>query len=237
MGFVSRFMPQKVTVCPRIVQPLVRCAASFAYRKRNGAVWKASFNSRYYSAQAFICEKHVFPTLEHKRAKAKPVAFFAALHDIAFAKSVPPRFFIVPLQPAVIAVVFAVARKFYEAAEINLSAIIRFPQIFRAALQGQKFRRPGLIEEVMYISCKFAFGSRVEIIRKLERRVFVHFQIAAAPQHKAKVPSRIKAERDLYRLKAMVPEHSLSARQRFAVRCSPVPYMPLLHIKGRYKIQ
>ena len=112
-------MAQQIPVRSRLSQGLIAFPAALPYGQGQGAVRIGFLDVPYDPAQPLVRKIAVLASLKDKGPKAQAVALPAALQDLLLPEAVALRLTVAPADPAVIAVVSAIVRKFNEAPDVD----------------------------------------------------------------------------------------------------------------------
>ena len=115
--FIRRLVAQQIPVRAGIEKRLIRLARFFADRERDGAVGILRADAPDKSIDFFIRPPAVFAALQDERAVAEAIALFAAAQNFVLRQPVARKTSVRAADAAVVAVVFAVVRKFNDAPE------------------------------------------------------------------------------------------------------------------------
>ena len=132
---IGGFVAQQIAVGAGIKKRLVALAAALAQRQGDGAVGITLPHGGDDAAHALVGKPAVFPTLHHEGAEAEFVARRAALINLLFRQPIAHRLAVAAPQPAIEAVVAAIAGQLYQAAHENLVAIDPVGHLARRLLQ------------------------------------------------------------------------------------------------------
>ena len=124
-------MPQEIPVRSAVKILLIALFGFFTYRQRYRAVGITPAYSGDYAAYSLVRKIRVLPALQHERAVPQGVPLLAAREYLLFAKSVSLRVFVSAAYAAIIAVVFAIVRKFYKPSDVYLVSVVFSPRLFR----------------------------------------------------------------------------------------------------------
>ena len=124
MHFRRRLMAQQITFCPGIIIGLITFSCFFSDGKRDRTIRKTPMNLAHNVTHPVIGKVRIFASLQHKSTKSKTIPFFTARKYFLFCQTVSVRIRIISSNPAVIAVVFTIIGKFYQAANVHFVPIV-----------------------------------------------------------------------------------------------------------------
>ena len=156
MRIIGGFVPKKVSVSTCVEKSFIALFTLFTDRERYGAVRKTATDFGYNIADYFVCIMQIFAALQNIGAKAQPVSFFAAGEDFVLCQSVTDSVLVVPPDTAVVAVVAAIVRKFYQSTDIHFIAVYTFAN-FVGLLKKQFIKEICLKQSLKFISRKISF--------------------------------------------------------------------------------
>ena len=120
---VCSLMAEQIAIRSCIVIALITFPALFADGQGNGTVRILLFYGRYQSAYFLICEERIFTALQHKGSKPQCVSRLTTIQDFFLCQPVAIHFWVAVPDTAIVAVIFAVVRKFDQAPDKDLIAV------------------------------------------------------------------------------------------------------------------
>ena len=139
MILIGCFMPEKITVCPSLMESPVFCFRLFSNRKCQGTIRISFFYLIDQIGKSFLRKISILASLQHKGPEAQIVSLPAAMENILFCKTVPGCIFIASSDTTVIAVIFAVIGEFDQTSDKNPVSVDFFPN-FPCQISGVPFR-------------------------------------------------------------------------------------------------
>ena len=124
-------MPEQITVCPCIKKPLVAFFGPLPQGKGYGTVRIAAADLADNLYHPVIIKIRVFPSLKDKCPEAQLIALPAAGEDLVPCEPVAVKLAVIPPDPAIETVVFAIVGKLDESPDVYIMAIDLFPQSHR----------------------------------------------------------------------------------------------------------
>ena len=122
VGIVARLMTEKVTVRPGLAETAVGLPAPFADGKGDGLCREFGADGLHGGFHPVVVLPLVLAALQHERAEPRPRTFAATVQHFFRREAVTRGMAVGTAQPAIIAVVAATGRDFYQPPDVDPAA-------------------------------------------------------------------------------------------------------------------